>query len=315
MLKFNNLENKITIEIIDELFFEKNSYGYSYNNYKKNNKNEPLPDKYKSKLKQYEINIYNYIKKISPLNGFSNKKQKNVIFYLNVSYHFITKFIRQEIEDPLKNRGMINPDLYECIQIIENNINDISDIVLSNQSKPKLLIKIKDMTGLEFVVSLIKKWKNKRDKKNKYKVDLTFITQIKGRVKLSNQEKRDTQIIKMFRNNKINESININFKTWDEWTEEENKYENFIPYKIFEEFLIKKNILNKFIEYFYKNKTFNKKILVNYIDNCLKIDYIEYAFDWDRTPEGFDYWDKINDEWMEYFRKYILKKNKIIRNV
>jgi len=43
----------------------------------------------------------------------------------------------------------------------------------------------------------------------------------------------------------------------------------------------------------------------NTIDKSYQAKYEEVilgAFGWDYTPEGFEYWDKLNDAWVKYIR-------------
>ena len=44
----------------------------------------------------------------------------------------------------------------------------------------------------------------------------------------------------------------------------------------------------------YLNRYNTKKAIVNILAS---------AFDWDNTKEGFEYWNKLNDEWNEYLEK------------
>lgn len=41
----------------------------------------------------------------------------------------------------------------------------------------------------------------------------------------------------------------------------------------------------------------------HYHDNPDPIEYISRAFSWEATPEGFTYWEEINDKWLDFFGK------------
>jgi len=39
-------------------------------------------------------------------------------------------------------------------------------------------------------------------------------------------------------------------------------------------------------------------------------DWLTISFIWDKTPEGYDLWSEIDDEWMEILKEYNVSDNK-----
>lgn len=74
-------------------------------------------------------------------------------------------------------------------------------------------------------------------------------------------------------------------------------------YKIFISFLKRKGCYEAFKDYYYNKE----KEIPNYHDNLSLKQYINeemddvimFSFDWDESLEGYDYWDKIDDDWRE----------------
>lgn len=74
-------------------------------------------------------------------------------------------------------------------------------------------------------------------------------------------------------------------------------------YKIFISFLKRKGCYEAFKDYYYNKE----KEIPNYHDNLSLKQYINeemddvimFSFYWDNTSEGWDYWDKIDDDWRE----------------
>jgi len=92
---------------------------------------------------------------------------------------------------------------------------------------------------------------------------------------------------------------------WD-WMDED---ESDIPYEFndnekFYNFLVDNKVLDQFIYNFdnYKLKEMNYSELLHRNKN----DYILWAFAWAETPEGHDFWSKLNYKW--------LHTNKILEN-
>ena len=68
-----------------------------------------------------------------------------------------------------------------------------------------------------------------------------------------------------------------------------------IKYKCYSSF--KKNLRNHFINDKYKTiDVLCKKINIT--------DYIDSAFIWDESKEGFSFWDDLNDYWRDYINEY-----------
>lgn len=66
--------------------------------------------------------------------------------------------------------------------------------------------------------------------------------------------------------------------------------------KILREFLAKSDALSAFERNVRRQRDARARII-----------NIESAFDWSDTPEGFDYWYKLNEEYKEYRSAEILK--------
>ena len=79
-------------------------------------------------------------------------------------------------------------------------------------------------------------------------------------------------------------------------------------YKTFISFLKEKGCYESFKDYYYNKE----KEIPNYHDNLSLKQYINeemddvimFSFDWDESLEGYDYWDKIDDDWRELVEKY-----------
>jgi len=102
--------------------------------------------------------------------------------------------------------------------------------------------------------------------------------------------------------------MNINFNNWD-YIEIDDEFEN---HQDFYFFLVNNNILNNYIKYFnhsdsiiwrnnqyvlkkYKKYITNIKDFLNHIEQNR---YINTAFDWGSTNEGFNYWEKLYNLWI-----------------
>lgn len=255
----------ISFEILDNNEYDNINELFSFGKYKKDNKIYlPIPKNLKIKMLDINKDVENYLRNNSPITGYSTEN-KPVTFFLDVTYHFITKYYRVEMEDPDHKRGMINPNKYECFHIFEKNVNKLANIIIENLSKPQILVKVRDLSGLEFIFAVRKMWKNKKDKKNKYKVEIKFLTQIKGKVRLSNQEKKNTQIIKLHRegdkNMKYIKKYDLDFNDWDTYEYVDNYF------------------ISKFVKTSYKDQN-NKTFLTSENDHSIVIKMkIEY---WDK---------------------------------
>ena len=82
-------------------------------------------------------------------------------------------------------------------------------------------------------------------------------------------------------------------------------------------FLKERNIFKPFIEAFYDeyqintrvewcdtSHKFNGHVPASIYDYCHKINCIEeiinYAFEWEKTAQGYDFWSRVNREWKYY---------------
>ncbi len=65
-----------------------------------------------------------------------------------------------------------------------------------------------------------------------------------------------------------------------------------------EKFLINRNLLEKFKHNLHNNyppRVLRELLIHNYSPKFL----IDAAFRWDETPEGEDFWNEVEDEWIE----------------
>ena len=79
---------------------------------------------------------------------------------------------------------------------------------------------------------------------------------------------------------------------------------------LFEKFLAKRGCFSRFKYYLERGdmacETDFRKYLFSY--NRHRDEWVANAFQWDRQPEGVDYWMKLSDEWEKLLRKHINKK-------
>ena len=74
--------------------------------------------------------------------------------------------------------------------------------------------------------------------------------------------------------------------------------------KAFIQFLKSKRVLTRFKKNLKPRRTFKK-----FINSCsaLPEKWIQMGFIWASTPEGHLFWQKLNDEWVDFLRKNGLK--------
>ena len=85
------------------------------------------------------------------------------------------------------------------------------------------------------------------------------------------------------------------------------KYKRYNNFKLFKQFLIDKgcyhlymfNIINC-----YKDKTSS---IFDVISSKNVYSYINSAFTWCETKEGYEYWRKIDSQWWEFMSKLYIK--------
>ena len=72
-------------------------------------------------------------------------------------------------------------------------------------------------------------------------------------------------------------------------------------FKIFISFLKKRGCYEAFKNYYYlieeKEPTYHYNLSIKQFLHIEIDDVILYSFDWLHTSEGWDYWDKIDDDW------------------
>lgn len=85
----------------------------------------------------------------------------------------------------------------------------------------------------------------------------------------------------------------INWKFEDDETDD-FIHPDFIDHKDFYNFLIDNNALNNYIKNFENDEFFKRnKSLKKFLNISNKL-FINFAFTWIETPEGYDFWDMLN---------------------
>ena len=133
ILEYNNFinqsNNNVSIEVINGPYWNfvlNEEFNYEFYN---KNKGIKIPDEYKNILKNIEITVEDYLSKINPFKGiyFNDKsKQTRLIdFKILTTEHWYTKFFRKVFEDD----RYVNPELHEGIDIIHDNINELTRMI------------------------------------------------------------------------------------------------------------------------------------------------------------------------------------------
>lgn len=74
-------------------------------------------------------------------------------------------------------------------------------------------------------------------------------------------------------------------------------------FEIFVEFLRRKGYLAQ-----YRRSVRNRfGNFTSYVNRFHPLFYLQYGFTWISTPEGFEFWSDLNEEWMKYCKKQNLK--------
>ena len=87
---------------------------------------------------------------------------------------------------------------------------------------------------------------------------------------------------------------------WGFLSSEWRKCINSQGYKLID-FLKENNVYEQFIDNFKQSfKYYNYETLEMLIETYNPTNYINYAFDWDKTKEGWEYWNIVNIKWISY---------------
>lgn len=175
--KFNEFISYIEISIIEDFHFNINEE-FNYNTYKVDNyspilsirgKSLILKEQDKKKLKEYEKKLIEYSKK-EITSTYNNKIYKYKII---PTEHFVSKYVRKEYEDPNNKTNLENPELYEAVELLENNINLISKYLSEGiiTVDSKILIESKKSYNYNFIIVIEKSY-------DLYKI--TLVSQMKG---------------------------------------------------------------------------------------------------------------------------------------
>jgi hypothetical protein len=83
--------------------------------------------------------------------------------------------------------------------------------------------------------------------------------------------------------------------------DEEDIDDGFITNDKFRQFLIDRNCLDKYVDNCHnlRNAWKGKKNFSEIFDKCDEENFINFAFNWDETPEGDPFWETLDDEWID----------------
>lgn len=156
ILKFNSFveqsKSNVIIEVLEdglqlESLLERFDY---YDQFKK----VKVSDEFKRKLEDIDSDIKYYLKKINPFIGKAigrNNNKLEVEYNIVPTDHFYLKFFRQDFE---KREGYLKPGLFEGINLIYNNANEITRMILSKtiSDGKHVLIRTKDDSMYSVIV-------------------------------------------------------------------------------------------------------------------------------------------------------------------
>jgi len=109
---------------------------------------------------------------------------------------------------------------------------------------------------------------------------------------------------------KLYENFEFNDEDFDFEEENPNKSDVLIPDKDFVKFLNDHNCYNEFIENFNGHINTSDRFkfhkydnlydyIQHYIDNDNKEEYIQNAFDWEKSGD-YDFWEDLEGQWMTF---------------
>jgi len=148
--------------------------GYNFEYYD-DKKRIPIIEEYQKKLRDMEEILENHLNKINPFEGkHYNERRKNIRkikFDLETTGHWYKKFFRKKYE----NDKYIIPGLYEGIDIIYNNIDDITTLIDTDRilNNYRVMIKSKEIGKYSEIIIF------KKIDPNTY--NMTLQTQMKGK--------------------------------------------------------------------------------------------------------------------------------------
>ena len=120
--------SNITIQVINGRYWDFILEEFNYEYYDKN-KNIEIDNEFKDKLNIIEKSVESRIKEICPINGnyFNDKIKRNRLINFNIktTQHWYTRYFRKKYED---SRYLI-PDLYDGLDIIKNNIDELTKLI------------------------------------------------------------------------------------------------------------------------------------------------------------------------------------------
>jgi len=190
------VEKDIIIEIVENI-----NEGYNFNHYKRD---LIINDEYKRKYQEIEKTIDNYLNQLNPFVGEYqfNNVNRTIKFNIKPTQHWYLKFFRKDFEDPFDKKSYVNPDLFEGIWLISNNIDILTKYVVNGTIKndDHVLLKTKDRS--KYTLSIVLK----KVRRNIY--DIIMISQFKGREYYDNKQR----VFKFHPNGykKINEKLGVN---------------------------------------------------------------------------------------------------------
>jgi len=196
-----NYFSKIVLETNDTIIEEFNNlYDYSYNllnekfrynrfSYKKydgkgydgKKYNIPISSEYERKYIEIESTINKYLRTTLPI--ISTYNTNEIECDIIPTRHWFLKFYRKEFEDPNNIDKLINPNLYDGIKIIANNVNEITKRINhgSMSTDTKYIVRSKDNSLFTTIIVIDTNIKNGKKLSNIETIDITLLSQFKGR--------------------------------------------------------------------------------------------------------------------------------------
>jgi hypothetical protein len=88
---------------------------------------------------------------------------------------------------------------------------------------------------------------------------------------------------------------------WNDWIEEEEEEIDILTDEKFVNFLEENNAYDKFIYNIKYISYLDFECLKTYCNDTIKHNYLYYSFNWAKTSEGFDFWEKLNIKWLKIY--------------
>lgn len=178
---YEKFDNSIKFEIIGYKYNESLLENNSYYEYKENRvpKRVFLDHTQKQKLRNLKNQVDSHLLDINNFEGNCTNNQGHLVkrfFEIKYTNHWLLRFLRKDIEDPIGVKNIKEPGVYEGIDLIHNNKDKLTEYI-NNQilrNNFRVLVKATNREGYELIFDLEKS----REIKKGYIIN--FITQMKG---------------------------------------------------------------------------------------------------------------------------------------